>query len=102
MTEVRVDYTEADDHPALPGHFPGHPVIPGVVLLGRVHELAREQLGFSSGASRWQRIKFLRPVGPGQTCTITLDGDREAFSFVITTDGNQPVARGQCRHVPLA
>lgn len=102
MTEIRVEYRAAGDHPTLPGHFPGQPIVPGVVLLGRVHELAREKLGFAGGASRWQRIKFLAPVVPGQTCLISLKGDQEAFSFTITSGDNQPVARGQCRHVPLA
>ncbi len=102
MTEVRVDFTEAEDHPALPGHFPGQPVVPGVVLLARVHQLARQRLDFAPGATRWQRIKFLGPVLPGQPCSMTLTGDRDAFSFVITTSDDRPVARGQCRHVPLA
>ena len=102
MTEVKVVYSEAEDHPALAGHFPGQPIVPGVVLLGRVHDLARERLDFAAGATRWQRIKFLNPVLPGQTCMITLNGDRNAFSFAITTGDDQPVARGQCRHAPLA
>jgi 3-hydroxyacyl-[acyl-carrier-protein] dehydratase len=102
MTEVLVEYTEAADHPALPGHFPGQPLVPGVVLLARVYQLARQRLNFAPGATCWRRIKFLGPVQPGQRCTITLKGDRNAFSFVITTCDDQPVARGQCRHDSLA
>ena len=33
------------DHPALPGHFPGQPVVPGVVLLDRVLEAVEREAG---------------------------------------------------------
>jgi 3-hydroxymyristoyl/3-hydroxydecanoyl-(acyl carrier protein) dehydratase len=33
MNRQRVSLHIAADHPALPGHFPGFPIVPGVVLL---------------------------------------------------------------------
>jgi 3-hydroxymyristoyl/3-hydroxydecanoyl-(acyl carrier protein) dehydratase len=35
----------AENHPALPGHFPGNPVVPGVVLLDRVLDAVRREAG---------------------------------------------------------
>ena len=32
-------FTIPADHPALPGHFPGQPIVPGVVVLDRVVEV---------------------------------------------------------------
>ena len=37
MTSRRI--AVARDHPAFAGHFPGQPLLPGVVLLGEVLEL---------------------------------------------------------------
>jgi len=74
------------DHPALPGHFPGAPVVPGVLLLAeglnRLESLADAPL-------RCQRIdnaKFLQPVAPGATITVTLttiDGGRKRVDFHV-------------------
>lgn len=102
MNPARIETRVPATHPALPGHFPGQPIVPGVVLLALVHEQARAALGFKAGASQWQRVKFLGPVRPEQALIIELDGDPSRFSFAIQLDGGQTVARGQCRHVPLA
>ncbi|SBT07783.1 conserved hypothetical protein [Candidatus Accumulibacter aalborgensis] len=53
-------------HPAFAGHFPGSPIVPGVVLLDRVLLFAEAFSGKS--AITWQiaEAKFYRPVGPGE------------------------------------
>lgn len=77
-------FTIASDHPALAGHFPGRPVVPGVVLLDRVLT--------AIGGARDGRplclpvVKFVRPVLPGQivevSCSVPRDG-RVAFRCAV-------------------
>jgi 3-hydroxymyristoyl/3-hydroxydecanoyl-(acyl carrier protein) dehydratase len=60
----------AADHPAYTGHFPGRPILPGVVLLAEVmHEVARST---GRDADRWTiaNAKFLNPVSPGTPLTL--------------------------------
>lgn len=90
------------DHPALPGHFPGNPVVPGVVLLELIQRQARVLAGFRDGPAHWQRIKFLRPVRPEQPIRLHIDGAADRFSFAIQTEDGDTVARGQCRHGRVA
>ncbi|MGJ4804758.1 hypothetical protein [Luteimonas sp. SDU82] len=59
-------------HPCLPGHFPGRPVVPGVVILDRVVE-AIEQAHGPQPALRLPRVKFLQPLLPGERARIALE-----------------------------
>lgn len=60
------------DHPALPGHFPGHPVVPGVVVLDRV--LAAIEAGHGPlGPLRLPQVKFVQPLLPGEEARIEID-----------------------------
>lgn len=90
------------DHPALDGHFPGHPVVPGVVVLELVERKARELAGFRSGPSCWPRVKFMRPLLPDQAVELRIEGNAEAFSFSIRCEDGAIIARGRCRHGSLA
>lgn len=59
------------DHPSLPGHFPGQPLVPAVVILQRaMAELART---FPDCRIRGiPQAKFLSPLAPGERAQLVL------------------------------
>jgi 3-hydroxymyristoyl/3-hydroxydecanoyl-(acyl carrier protein) dehydratase len=71
MTLLQRPVCIAVDHPALPGHFPGHPLVPGAVLLDEVlNAIDTSRAADASGAGdagwRIDAVKFHRPARPGQ------------------------------------
>lgn len=62
-------------HPALPGHFPGMPVVPGVVLLDMVLQTLERALGGLPSSLRLPQAKFQEPLLPGQVARIELQID---------------------------
>lgn len=76
----------AHDHPSLAGHFPGNPVVPGVLLLERVLD-AVEAAGARPGALRLPQVKFLQPLLPGQRAEVSLDSPAPGrWRFRVTRD----------------
>jgi 3-hydroxyacyl-[acyl-carrier-protein] dehydratase len=65
-------------HPSLPGHFPGAPVVPGVVVLDAVLALLATRI--DGDRDRWQlpQVKFAEPLLPGEVARIALDIDDAA------------------------
>lgn len=85
------------DHPALPGHFPGHPVVPGVVILDEVIETLRIQAGQALVVTGLPSVKLSSPLLPGQPLTIEIEQD-EADTAVFTCRVDQRVvAAGSIR-----
>lgn len=59
------------EHPALPGHFPGNPVVPGVLLLEHVLSFL-ETIHGPLPSLRLPQVKFLQPLLPGQDAMVEL------------------------------
>ena len=83
------------DHPAFAGHFPGRPIVPGVVLLdAAIHAIAVD-LGCDVGACQIKTAKFLSPVGPNTELSLSHSGlSATGVRFEIAT-GTRKVASGQ-------
>jgi 3-hydroxyacyl-[acyl-carrier-protein] dehydratase len=62
------------DHPALAGHFPGRPIVPGALLLDETLRALEEGAGGEPPAagSHWHiaSLKFHRAVQPGETLRL--------------------------------
>jgi 3-hydroxyacyl-[acyl-carrier-protein] dehydratase len=81
------------DHPAFAGHFPSQPILPGVVLLQRVLDLAQAELGQSLANCTLRSVKFSAPVVPGDRLQIELAQssiEQYGFSVHIVTAGDGP------------
>lgn len=81
-----------EDHPALPGHFPGHPVVPGVVLLDRVAEALLRWRG--ARIVGMPQVKFMRPLLPGQSAELHLEDGVDSVRFKLLHDDTL-IASGQ-------
>ena len=76
------------EHPCYAGHFPGNPVVPGVLLLDLIVAAA------GRGAPREiGHVKFHRAVKPGETFTLQCEvaGSRLTFRCL---DGERLLVEG--------
>jgi predicted LPLAT superfamily acyltransferase/3-hydroxymyristoyl/3-hydroxydecanoyl-(acyl carrier protein) dehydratase len=84
-------------HPALAGHFPGSPILPGVVLLDETVRMLEQTNG--GAAQRWTvgAAKFLKPVQPGETLTLECEPrPNGSIRFTVSSAG-RAVASGVLR-----
>ncbi|MDR3444165.1 MULTISPECIES: hydroxymyristoyl-ACP dehydratase [unclassified Dyella] len=79
------------DHPSLPGHFPGSPLVPGVMLLEQVALALRAWRG--ERLARVLEAKFVAPLLPDHEAKITLTDANGRVRFEIHRDG-ELLARG--------
>ena len=82
-----MQFVVPSDHPSLPGHFPGRPVVPGVVVLDRVIDAIEARHG-PVGALRLPQVKFVQPLLPGEAAEIALEGEAPRWRFRVTRQGD--------------
>jgi len=63
-------WTVPADHPAFAGHFPGTPILPGVLLLDTVLHAIGAATGVALDACAISSVKFLSPAAPGDELDI--------------------------------
>lgn len=84
-------------HPALPGHFPGNPIVPGVVLLQHVFDAASRE-GFRVVALA--SAKFLAPLRPGESFDIAFETKNTRLQFLVHRE-KELLAQGSLDVEPL-
>lgn len=81
------------DHPSLAGHFPGNPIVPGVVILEEVCAALAQRVGHCK-LQAIPSVKFIAPLRPGQAFAIHLSVEDQQVKFRCTV-GEQLIAQGQ-------
>ena len=89
MTEPGTEWIESvcipANHPSLPGHFPGEPVVAGVILLDRLAALLERK---GCGAlRRIPAVKFRSPLLPGEVAELQVALTGKHVRFCISRHG---------------
>ena len=71
--------------PQFDGHFPGHPILAGVVQLEWAALLGRERFGITGEFVGMEAIKFQRVITPGQQITLSLNWVSGKLGFRYTS-----------------
>lgn len=98
MTTARIlgQFVIAGDHPCLPGHFPGNPVVPGAVLLDEAVSLV---LADNPGRRVATIIacKFPSAVGPGDRVEVRAETGPDGEVMLSCVAAGAVALRGTLR-----
>lgn len=65
------------------GHFPGHPLLPGIFQIEMTRGLAETLLGGKLAVLTVTKAKFLRPIIPGETVRVELKSTAKADTIQL-------------------
>ena len=86
-------FTVSAEHPALHGHFPGAPVVPGVVVLDLVLRATSDWQRRTVSVSGLKQVKFHAPLLPDERADVALEMEGAALRFRVAR-GAQLIAQG--------
>lgn len=87
VVAMRVD----PQHPVFAGHFPGRPIVPGVLLIDWALAALRDAVSdarLNVSPVELGTVKFLRPVTPGAELRIIWSISNSRSALRIECDGN--------------
>lgn len=76
-------------HPAIAGHFPGRPIVPGVLVLREVLETVRDAVGKVKFVAGLPTVKLTSPLKPGEILIVEVTVETDVES-VVESDGAAP------------
>lgn len=83
------------NHPAFAGHFPGTPIVPGVLLLDMAIHAIATQAGVSLDQCEVRSVKFLSPARPGDEVTFRYDSTAGSVIRFEVLSGLRKLASGE-------
>jgi 3-hydroxymyristoyl/3-hydroxydecanoyl-(acyl carrier protein) dehydratase len=92
---MRISDCIAASHPALAGHFPGDPVVPGALLLARVARAAAKLA--DAPLAGVPAVKFHAPLRPGERFEVELARSAGALVEFRVLRGDTKIASGSLR-----
>jgi len=75
------------DHLVFQGHFPGNPILPGVIQVDWAIRLGTEAFGPLGDFQGISNLKFMSIIQPLETLELRLTFDREAGKLGFRFDG---------------